>query len=152
MICGSIGKFTATLELEYCLFTVGLFKLTYIIIRDHIISYFIIHRPIIVSYFSRPILLWFFNWGLKCMAYTFCKLYIGLYVVSCVCFNIHLKGQFIELYKYCYEARGNYRDWPFSGKYGNEVSIIGYSPENGLKRPSRKTPPTGICGQHCHPV
>ena len=45
------------------------------------------------------------------MAYVwFCKLYIGLYVVSCVCFNIHLKGRFIEPYKYCYETRGNYRD------------------------------------------
>ena len=55
---------------------------------------------------------------------------------------MHLKARFIELSKNCYETRGNYPDWPFSGKYGNKVSGIRYSPENGLKRPSRKTPPT----------
>ena len=54
------------------------------------------------------------------------------------------------------EPGANYCDWPFSGKYGNEVSGIRYSPENdvssiryspesGLKRPSIKTPSTGIC-------
>ena len=120
--------------------------------HNHRIFYFIIiglHRLIISSYFNRLIQ----SFQLRSTMYDLHfvnYIGLGLYIVSCVGYHGYSFESTILILSFGSTAIWNqgqfYCDWPFSGKYGNEVSGIRYFPVNGLQKPSRKTPSTGTCG------
>ena len=65
---------------------------------------------------------------------------------------IHLKTRFIELYNYCYMKPRAIIVIDLSLANMVMRSVSSGIPQKTDYRLSRKTPPTGICGQHCHPV